>query len=80
MLTGMRVAEATEDVDARFAHVGIVSDRSYSALAVWVDLDGGAIAEEVGDREKRIFEGRDGVDLVQNVEALASGGVSENEG
>jgi len=35
-----------------------------NALAVWVDLDGGAVADQVGDREERILEGGDGVDLV----------------
>jgi len=71
MLKGVRIAEGTEDVDARFADVGLVGDCSVdevkasrrfaerdsahdgrlvcsgedNALAVRVDLDGGAVAD-----------------------------------
>jgi len=90
MLKDVRIAEGAEDVDARFADVELVGDRSIdevkpvrrfakrdsarggklvcsgedNAFAVRVDLDGGAVADQVGDREKRIFEGGYGVDLV----------------
>jgi len=42
----------------------LVGSGEDNALAVRVDLDGGAAADKVGDGEERILEGGDGVDLV----------------